>query len=207
MARFAGLRCPSELSRLRWSDVDWAGQRFTVHSPKTEHHEGGASRVVPIFPQVLPYLRECFELAEEGAELVVPRASRAGVNINPQMRRIVERAGLVPWPKMFANLRSSCATDLQREHPMYVACSWLGHSPEIAAEHYLQVTESDYQKAVQNPVQNAVRHVQETVGRGAQTKKGKVTQVLEMKAASTFMLAVADPCILAEKVGNGQGRT
>jgi len=68
LCRYGGLRCPSEVLRLRWTDVDWDHNRFCVHSPKTEHHEGGESRMVPIFPELLLYLREVFENAEPGSE-------------------------------------------------------------------------------------------------------------------------------------------
>ena len=57
LARFGGLRCTSEHMRLRWVDIDWERNRFTVHSPKTEHHQGGGIRVVPIFPELRPYLK------------------------------------------------------------------------------------------------------------------------------------------------------
>ncbi|MCH7729285.1 MAG: hypothetical protein IH991_22825 [Planctomycetes bacterium] len=40
LARYGGLRCPSEHLALRWCDVDWEGERILVHSPKTEHHAG-----------------------------------------------------------------------------------------------------------------------------------------------------------------------
>lgn len=36
LGRYAGLRIPSELVGLRWSEVNWEAGRFTVHSPKTE---------------------------------------------------------------------------------------------------------------------------------------------------------------------------
>ena len=44
LSRYGGLRCPSEHLRLRWGDMDWKHDRFTVRSPKTEHHEGKASQ-------------------------------------------------------------------------------------------------------------------------------------------------------------------
>jgi len=50
LARIGGLRCPSELRQLRWKDV--LQDRFTVHSPKTEHHAGQDKRVVPLFPEL-----------------------------------------------------------------------------------------------------------------------------------------------------------
>ncbi len=68
LSRFGGLRCPSEHLRLRWGDVDWERGRITVHSPKTEHHEGGESRQIPMFPEIRPYLEEVWEQAEPGTE-------------------------------------------------------------------------------------------------------------------------------------------
>jgi len=41
---------------------------MVVRSPKTEHHEGGESRVVPIFPELRPYLEAVFDQAEPGTE-------------------------------------------------------------------------------------------------------------------------------------------
>ncbi len=78
LSRFGGLRCPSEHMGLRWIDVDLLGGKFKptpamlVHSPKTEHHDGKESRVVPIFPELRPYLEEAWEQAEEGEVYVIP---------------------------------------------------------------------------------------------------------------------------------------
>ena len=46
--------------------------------------------------------------------MIVPMASRQGVN-----------------------LRASCATDWVERCPSHVVAKWLGHSPKVAAEHYL----------------------------------------------------------------------
>ena len=54
LARFGGLRTPSETLALKWTDVDWARSRVLVHSCKTEHFEGKESRVIPMFPELLP---------------------------------------------------------------------------------------------------------------------------------------------------------
>jgi integrase len=45
LSRYGGLRCPSKHLGLRWCDIDLAGDRMTVRSPKTEHPEGNASRI------------------------------------------------------------------------------------------------------------------------------------------------------------------
>src|SRR5690606_10136614 len=40
LARFGGLRTPSETFALRWSDIDWERGRMTVSVPKLEHIPG-----------------------------------------------------------------------------------------------------------------------------------------------------------------------
>ena len=158
LCRFGGLRCPSEHVMLRWGDVDWANCRFTVHSPKTEHHEGHESRVVPIFPELRPYLEAAFDDAAEGTEFVITRYRDANVNLRTQFERIVRKAGLEPWPKPFQNLRSTRETELAETFPIHVVCAWIGNSESVAKKHYLQVTDDHFNraaKAVQNAVQQA----------------------------------------------------
>jgi integrase len=145
MARFAGLRTPSETQLLRWSEVDWDRGRFVVHVPKTEHHEGKGRRVVPIFPALLPYLREAFEQADEGATFVIAR--HRGENISTQAKRIIGAAGLTAWPKTFQNLRVSCETDLLTRYPINVVLAWIGHTERVRREHYNVAPESAYQMA------------------------------------------------------------
>lgn len=147
LARYGGLRMPSEVLPLAWDDVDWDRGRFTVHSSKTEHHAGGGSRSVPLFPELLPYMREAFEMAEDGATHVITRYRDATQNLRTTLGKIIKRAGLKPWPKLWQNMRSSRQSELVAEFPVHVVCKWLGNSPVIAAKHYLQVTEDDFQRA------------------------------------------------------------
>jgi hypothetical protein len=64
------------------------------------------------------------------------------------MAKIVKRAGLTPWPKLFQNLRSSRETELvQQGFPEHVVAQWIGHTQKVAREHYLRVTESDFERA------------------------------------------------------------
>jgi hypothetical protein len=44
-------------------------------------------------------------------------------------------------------MRASRQTELQREFPSHLVCSWLGNSPRIAQQSYLLVTEDDFAKA------------------------------------------------------------
>jgi len=148
LSRYGGLRCPSEHLALTWPDVDWERDRFWVRSPKTAHHEGKEGRWVPLFPELRPYLQEAWDLAAEGAVHVVTRYRDACANLRTQFTRIIRRAGLTPWPKLFHNLRASRETELAAVHPLHVVCAWIGNNAMIAQKHYLQVTEADFERAM-----------------------------------------------------------
>jgi hypothetical protein len=148
LARYAGLRVPSEIKGLRWSDIAWDRSRFTVRSPKTEHHTDGDRRVVPLFPEVHAALAEWFDLAEPGEERVFTLPIGQGSALRKPFLAIIARAGLTPWPKLWQNLRSSCQTDLVQRHPQHAVCAWLGNSEKIADRHYLQVTDAHFMAAV-----------------------------------------------------------
>ena len=138
LTRYAGLRCPSELQQLKWSDVDWSKKLLTVRSPKTEHHAGHAVRIVPVSTELQPILFELFEQAADGDLLLFPKLKASSGNLRTSFHKIIERAGHKPWPRLFQNLRGSCETDWVDHYPSHQVASWLGHSPAIAARHYLK---------------------------------------------------------------------
>ena len=72
LARFGGVRFPSEVESLKWSDVDWENSTFTVHEKKVEHHPGRGRRVVPIFTALRPHLERAFRERAPVAVPVVP---------------------------------------------------------------------------------------------------------------------------------------
>jgi integrase len=117
LSRYGGLRCPSEHLALRWDDIDWDRNRFRVRSSKTEHHEGKGSRWVPIFPELAPYLLDTFSQAPDGVEFVITRYRKSAVNLRTQLQRIIRRAGLEPWPKLWHNLRATRQTELAESFP------------------------------------------------------------------------------------------
>jgi len=139
VARLAGLRITSEIAGMKWGDVDFFRNQVRVRSPKTEHHEGRSTRIIPMFEGLLPYftdqLESCDDQSDDG--FVFPRIR----TLNPRTtaRKFIRRAGLEPWPRLFQNLRSSCETDLTTKVPLHVACIWIGNSKAVAVEHYLQV--------------------------------------------------------------------
>ena len=113
----------------------------------------GGSRICPIFPELRPYLMDAFEQAVDGEEYCIMRYRDAAVNLRTQLMRIIKRAGLKPWPKLWQNLRSTRETELADEFPAHVASAWIGNSVAVANKHYLQVTDDHFEQAVQNPVQ------------------------------------------------------
>ncbi len=150
LARFGGLRTPSETLLLRWADVDWERGRLLIRSPKTEHHEGKDSRLVPIFPELRPHLEAAWDHAHEGAEFVIARRRDSNINLRTQLLRIIAKAGLTSWPKLFQNLRATRETELAETYPLHVVVAWLGNSQLVAAKHYLQVTDEHFAKATHN---------------------------------------------------------
>ncbi len=147
LARYGGLRCPTEILGLTWAGVDWQRERFLVKSPKTEHHEGKGERWVPIFPELRPHLADAFDQAEPGALHLITRYRDTNQNLRTQLNRIIRKAGLVPWPKPFQNMRASRETELAAAFPLHVVVAWIGNSTLIAHKHYLQTTEEDFRRA------------------------------------------------------------
>ena len=137
LSRFGGVRVPSEPRLLRWEWIDWQHQVMRVYATKTEHIEGKAARVVPIFPELLPHLEEVFHLADEGDELVFPHFPTSHTD---RLQTLCRRCDIALWEKPWQNMRASRETELVASFPEHVAAAWLGNSVSTAKKHYLQVT-------------------------------------------------------------------
>jgi integrase len=157
LARFGGVRTPSESLALKWGDIDWEHDRIRVPSPKTEHIEGKESRFIPMFPELRPYLEELFDQAEPGNEYVITRYRGGSVNLRTQLERIIRRAGVTPWGKPWQNLRSTRETELMEEYPAHVVCAWIGNSESVARKHYLQLTDEHFARAVRGGAPKAAQ--------------------------------------------------
>ena len=151
LARFGGVRFPSEVESLKWSDVDWENSTFTVHEKKVEHHPGRGRRVVPIFVALRPHMERAFRERAPGAVYVVPRA-RNGSNMATHAKRLVVKAGIEPWPKLFTNMRGSCSDDLERAgFPEKAINAWIGNTAHLRRRHYHAVRPEDWLAATKNP--------------------------------------------------------
>ncbi len=155
LARYGGFRS-HETRMQRWKDIDIPNRRMIVRSNKTP-----PERVCPIFPELLPHILRAREMAPTGAELVVTRYS-TDANIGTTFAKIVKKAGLVPWGKLFQNLRATRETELIAKFPIKDVASWLGNSAPIAMKHYAMTMKSSFDRAIQegargvheNPPQN-----------------------------------------------------
>lgn len=156
LCRWGGLRCPSEVVKLKWTDIDFEHSRFTVHSPKTEHHIGQDKRVVPMFPELRPLFQAAFDEAPEGAVYCVHSCGGQWSNLGALLSKIVKRAGIEPWPKLMQNLRSTRETELFKltGGNVKAVCTWLGNSPTVALQHYAQTTEADLAAAAKMSILN-----------------------------------------------------
>ncbi len=201
LVRFAGLRCPSEVVPLRWGDINWERGRLTVRSPKTEGHgEGHAVRMVPIAPELKPILLRLFNSAEPGSEAVIPKLRDAGVNLRTTFEKITQRAGLTAWPRLFQNLRASCATDWAERFPAHVVAGWLGHSPAVAARHYLTTRDAHFDLAagVGCAATNPATHTRPSAHNRAQPEPDECEN-------SADLVGCGVPCDSVEDGGMGAG--
>jgi integrase len=148
LARYGGLRVPSELCSLRWQDIDWERGRFLVHSRKTEGHEGHETRWTPLFPELRRELEAWRAEAPKDREFVLKPAVSPKTNLRTGLIKVLKRASIKPWPKLYQNLRSSLVTELRdkgvREN---IVARWLGHSVKVADENYDQMLEEHFRRA------------------------------------------------------------
>lgn len=165
LARWAGLRIPSEANSLKWSDIDFGNERIRVFAQKTQR-----SRIVPMLGPVRDALLNQFSRAPEGAVNVFTRQRKL-----PVIRRFVEQAiahaGLQPWPRLMQQLRASFATDCVRRLPANAASAILGHSAKVAAAHYWSADSTDLDSAAY-----ALRNVAETGDFGPKPTSAKNAQ-------------------------------
>ena len=134
LARYAGLRIPSESHILRWGDVDWDRGRLTVRSPKTERHAGHEQRFVPITARLMELLQDRFDECPEGEDHLI--TIRGQGRIMRQVRAVCAHAGVELWERLWQTLRSSCEKEWAMSFPQYAVSKWMGHSITVSGRHY-----------------------------------------------------------------------
>ena len=119
-----------------------------------------------MFPELAGVLNEAYEAAFDQLEdpstvvsgPVVTRYRDASQNLRTTLEKIVKRAGLIPWPKPFQNLRATRETELMETYPSHVVVAWIGHSETVARKHYLQVTDANFEEATISKPAELVGH-------------------------------------------------
>lgn len=150
LARWGGLRIPSEIAELKLSHVDWLAKRITIPQPKLAHIPGLESRVIPLFPEIEGILREARDSAPAGAVYLLNRLRSDSKNLRTTFNKLVVRAGLTPWTKPFGNMRSTRATELAEVFPLKTVAEWMGHDVQVSLENYQQVREEHWTAAIEN---------------------------------------------------------
>jgi len=143
------MRVPSEICSLRWGDIDWEKQRILVNCQKTKGHDGREFRITPLFPELRRELEAWRRRAAKDREFVLKPAISPKTNLRTGLIKILKRAGIKPWPKLYQNLRSTRSTELiDQGFPAHVVAAWLGHTVKVAVGHYNQVTDEHFRLAV-----------------------------------------------------------
>lgn len=143
IARFGGLRCPSEVAPLQWRHVNWEKSRLVVTASKTNQ-----VRIVPLYREVREALEGLYDRAPVGATLLFP-TYQADWRSRQHLKQAILHAGLAPWPKPWQNMRITRENELFARFPAPTVVQWQGHSPKIAAKHYARVPEPHFQDAAE----------------------------------------------------------
>ncbi|MBY0375039.1 MAG: site-specific integrase [Bryobacteraceae bacterium] len=182
LARFGGLRCPSEVLSLVAARRLGSRAGYGPLAQDRPLRRQGKSHY-PVVPRVAEapgcgstwlrkHLEEAFELAEPGQTHVIgdnhlakaPRPTGwKSCNLRTTFGKLIKRAGLEAWPRLFHNLRSSRETELLEKFPVHVVALWMGHDAKVSLKHYAQTTDEHFERgsraaesdalALQNAVQ------------------------------------------------------
>ena len=205
MSRYLGVRVPSEPFSMTWDCVDWERSRIRIPSPKTEVH-GKNFRVVPLLPDVKQHLEEAFEQATVGSIYIFERLRARdsvkyaekgfwmNLNLRQQLLRMLTRAGIKPWPRLWHNLRASAQTDLANRFPIHVVCEWLGNTKAVAQDHYLQVTDAHFNAAETGGAFSGALNAQKPAQQAAAGNSKEVQSSTETNEPQGFMQSPAVPC-------------
>jgi hypothetical protein len=148
LARFGGLRIPSEIRQLRFCD-------FTENVIRIHKETKTGAREVPLFGEI----REIFGrlVASTGGVVTCdscPALSSGKIfshlgDFRTRIVTAIRASGVVQWTKLFINLRSSCITDMvERRYSEKMLDSMFGNSSAIRQLHYVQFRkDKEYLKA------------------------------------------------------------
>jgi len=101
-------------------------------------------------------LDQAWEITPEGEEFIFPETWRrraqgpagwVNANFRTVALKILRKAGIEPWPRLWQNLRSSYESDLAATFPIATVTKWLGNGPSVALRHYVDPTDEAFERA------------------------------------------------------------
>ena len=128
-------------------------------------------------------------------------------NLRTQFERLVKRAGLQPWPRLFHALRASRETELAKDYPIHVVTAWLGNTPRIAMRHYLQVTDADFERASRGGAETGAQTAQKAAQHAHAADRSNSYERGATPYESADSAAPCDTQPIAAKGLSGEDRT
>lgn len=105
---------------------------------------------MPLFPELMLLLKQGFDEAQDKTGFVISNHRQKNANLRTQFLRILGKAEITPWKRLFQNLRASRLTDLAKKNPLHAVTQWLGNTETTANKHYLQVTDWHFDQAIED---------------------------------------------------------
>jgi len=138
LARFGGLRIPSEIRRLRYSD-------FSDNVIRVHRDTKTGAREVPLFGEIreifdrIVNLRKIAGTLLRGEKMPEEFVFANLRNFRSRILLAIRESGVKCWEKLFVNLRSSCITDMaERGYSEKTLDAMFGNSAAIRSRHYVQ---------------------------------------------------------------------
>ena len=165
LARFLGVRPASDCVWLRNQDIDFADGDCSRATVKLDSVKTGG-RTCPLFSDAAYVILKLLcdrEPRPDGFLIKGPvwdairdpnkDVDTSSLSLSTQFRRrFMKVHGKNLWPKPFVNTRSTLITELNKvfgynQHSIGI---WLGNSPQIQNQHYLQLLDDDHREAMQH---------------------------------------------------------
>ena len=124
------------------------------------------------------------------------------------LNKLVRRAGLKPWPRLFHNLRSSRETELLELFPVHVVALWMGHDAKVCLKHYAQTTADHFDRATggaKSGAPEAQNRAQRVAAESCQFSHDRDTKTDLVGSCAT--LCETEPIVAIGKNGEGGIRT
>jgi integrase len=140
LARYGGLRIPSEIRNIRYRD--FADTIIKIHKDTKT-----GARDVPLFREI----KDVFSrLSGSPDDLIFSDNYRTDWGAWTMLSNILEYNGVERWPKLFVNLRASCIMDLvEYGYSEKTLDAIFGNSTEVRKTHYIKLQqEKEYKKVL-----------------------------------------------------------